>query len=277
MTDLIAGDFYTLSFAFQPDGGVTSTFQALFNGTPLVTLNNPPASGYQVFSFIVHPTTSSGTGRLQLPGRPGLPAPGRRDASGSGTGEHGTVGVGPRGAGFRAAQGCKVNRPRLRGRWLEPAAPAKTAAKGGCPCGNHRAMFDAADAPDADDVYAAYLRTCSNARHRAGATRARARDDCGMDRRFGAPELTMHGHSHESRGPSYFDLSGPESSDAQNSDARVGSLVRRSCRKRHTTAPVEEQFAYRQDESAGRSAGRGGAARAAGNLANENRTQRPGA
>ena len=51
VTDLLAGRLYTLSFAFEPDGGNPSSFQALFNGAPLVTLNNPPAGPYRSSRF----------------------------------------------------------------------------------------------------------------------------------------------------------------------------------------------------------------------------------
>jgi hypothetical protein len=72
VTDLVAGRPYTLSFAFEPDGGNPSSFQALFNGTPLLNLTNPAGSPYQVFSFIVPAITSSGTVAFNFRDDPGF-------------------------------------------------------------------------------------------------------------------------------------------------------------------------------------------------------------
>jgi hypothetical protein len=72
VTDLLAGKLYTLSFAFEPDGGAPSSFQALFNGTPLVTLNNPPAGPYQLFSFLLNPTAATGTVAFNFRDDPGF-------------------------------------------------------------------------------------------------------------------------------------------------------------------------------------------------------------
>jgi hypothetical protein len=56
ITGLIAGDFYTLGFAFQSDGAQPSSFSAAFQGNTLVSLTNPPANTappFTHFSFIV--------------------------------------------------------------------------------------------------------------------------------------------------------------------------------------------------------------------------------
>src|SRR6516165_3295470 len=50
VTGLVSGDFYNLSFAFLPDGGVPSSFAASFGGSTLVSLSNPALSAnFQVF------------------------------------------------------------------------------------------------------------------------------------------------------------------------------------------------------------------------------------
>lgn len=46
-----AGLAYELSFAFQPDGGLPSGLVVQFGGQTLLSLSNPSASGYQVYSF----------------------------------------------------------------------------------------------------------------------------------------------------------------------------------------------------------------------------------
>lgn len=48
---LVVGDHYFLIFHFLPDGGIPSSFSASIGGTTLVSLTNPPASGYQSFGF----------------------------------------------------------------------------------------------------------------------------------------------------------------------------------------------------------------------------------
>jgi len=52
ITGLVIGEFYTVSFAFQPDGGNPSSFSASIDGQTLANLTNPPASGYQVFTAV---------------------------------------------------------------------------------------------------------------------------------------------------------------------------------------------------------------------------------
>jgi hypothetical protein len=55
----VAGTAYQITFAFLPDGGQTSSFSAVFGGNTLVNLVNPPASPYQVFSFVRTATSAS--------------------------------------------------------------------------------------------------------------------------------------------------------------------------------------------------------------------------
>ena len=52
VTGMVVGDFYTVSFAFLPDGGNPSSFSASIDGQTLANLTNPAASGYQVFSAV---------------------------------------------------------------------------------------------------------------------------------------------------------------------------------------------------------------------------------
>jgi PEP-CTERM motif len=47
----VPGTTYAISFAFRPDGGNPSSFSASFAGNPLIALNNPPASAFQLFTF----------------------------------------------------------------------------------------------------------------------------------------------------------------------------------------------------------------------------------
>jgi len=54
----IPGRFYTIRFDFQPDGGQTSFFSAVWDAQPaLFSVTNPPASPYQVLSFTALATT----------------------------------------------------------------------------------------------------------------------------------------------------------------------------------------------------------------------------
>jgi hypothetical protein len=46
-----ANTLYEIDFSFQPDGGTTSHFSALFGGTTLIDLTNPPASAFHAYSF----------------------------------------------------------------------------------------------------------------------------------------------------------------------------------------------------------------------------------
>jgi hypothetical protein len=58
-TGLIVGDYYTVGFAFEPDGGTPSDFSASFGGQTLLSLTNPAASAYQLYSFVVRATATS--------------------------------------------------------------------------------------------------------------------------------------------------------------------------------------------------------------------------
>jgi hypothetical protein len=46
-----AGLPWLLSFAFQPDGGLPSSFRVSFGGVTLLSLTNPPASGYTLYQL----------------------------------------------------------------------------------------------------------------------------------------------------------------------------------------------------------------------------------
>jgi hypothetical protein len=58
----LPGQLYFISFDFQPDGGTTSFFSAVWDAQPaLFSVTNPPASAYQVLqytAFATAPTTS---------------------------------------------------------------------------------------------------------------------------------------------------------------------------------------------------------------------------
>ena len=45
------GTPFILTFAFEPDGGTTSSFLASFGGVTLLSLTDPAASPYQVYTF----------------------------------------------------------------------------------------------------------------------------------------------------------------------------------------------------------------------------------
>jgi hypothetical protein len=53
------GGEYIVSFAFEPDGGVPSSFSALFGGVTLVSLPNPAASSFVNYSFDVFASGAS--------------------------------------------------------------------------------------------------------------------------------------------------------------------------------------------------------------------------
>ena len=72
VTGLVPGDFYTFGFAFQPDGGTPSSFTASWDGLTLVNLTNPPASGYQPFSFVVRATGTTETIAFNFRDDPGF-------------------------------------------------------------------------------------------------------------------------------------------------------------------------------------------------------------
>lgn len=74
ITDLIAGDTYTLSFAFQNDGGQPGSFSASFGGNTLVSITNPavPVGAFQNFSFILKPASTSATLAFSFRDDPGF-------------------------------------------------------------------------------------------------------------------------------------------------------------------------------------------------------------
>jgi len=54
---LIVGQPYAISFAFEPDGGIPSSFSASFGGVTLLNLTNPPfSSSYLVRTFLTRAT-----------------------------------------------------------------------------------------------------------------------------------------------------------------------------------------------------------------------------
>jgi PEP-CTERM motif len=69
---LATGALYQISFAFEPDGGVPSSFSASFGGTSLLSLTNPPASAYQLLTFNVHATGVSETLAFNFQDDPGF-------------------------------------------------------------------------------------------------------------------------------------------------------------------------------------------------------------
>lgn len=59
VSGLTVGAPVLISFAFLPDGGNPSSFSASFGGVSLVSLTNPAASAYQLFSFGTRATSTS--------------------------------------------------------------------------------------------------------------------------------------------------------------------------------------------------------------------------
>jgi hypothetical protein len=56
----IPGRFYNINFDFQPDGGVTSFFSAVWDAQPaLFSVTNPAASPYQVLHFTAQATAAT--------------------------------------------------------------------------------------------------------------------------------------------------------------------------------------------------------------------------
>jgi hypothetical protein len=54
----LPGRFYNINFDFQPDGGVTSSFSAVWDAQPaLFSVTNPAASAYQLLHFTALATT----------------------------------------------------------------------------------------------------------------------------------------------------------------------------------------------------------------------------
>jgi hypothetical protein len=58
-----AGQTYTFSFYLASDGGTPSDFQAQWDGVSLVSLTNPPATPYTLYSFTV---TSTGADSINF-------------------------------------------------------------------------------------------------------------------------------------------------------------------------------------------------------------------
>lgn len=57
----VVGQIYVVTFDFFSDGGTPSDFSATFGGVPLIGLTNPPANGYQSFSFLETATSANTT------------------------------------------------------------------------------------------------------------------------------------------------------------------------------------------------------------------------
>jgi PEP-CTERM motif len=56
----LPGRFYNINFDFQPDGGVTSNFSAVWDAQPaLFSVTNPAASPYQVLHFTALATAAT--------------------------------------------------------------------------------------------------------------------------------------------------------------------------------------------------------------------------
>ena len=73
VTGLIAGDYYTLTTPWLPDGGTPSEFQVIFNGVTLLDSNNRAASAsYLVPSFTVRATGTSATLAFNFRDDPGF-------------------------------------------------------------------------------------------------------------------------------------------------------------------------------------------------------------
>src|SRR5258708_24543465 len=69
----LPGRFYNISFDFEPDGGTTSSFSAVWDTQPpLISLTNPAASGYQVLHFSAQATASTTTLTFNFRDDPGF-------------------------------------------------------------------------------------------------------------------------------------------------------------------------------------------------------------
>jgi hypothetical protein len=67
------GAVYFVNFGFLPDGSNPSSFSAVFGGTTLLSLTNPPASAaYQFFSFGVTATSANTTLQFNFRDDPGF-------------------------------------------------------------------------------------------------------------------------------------------------------------------------------------------------------------
>ena len=68
----LPGRFYTVTFDFQPDGGVPSDFSFVWGGTPVLSLSNPAAGGFQAFSFLEQATSATTTLAFNFRDDPGF-------------------------------------------------------------------------------------------------------------------------------------------------------------------------------------------------------------
>jgi len=69
----ISGQFYNINFDFQPDGGVTSFFSAVWDAQPaLFSRTNPPGGPYQVLSFVAQATAPTTTLSFNFRDDPGF-------------------------------------------------------------------------------------------------------------------------------------------------------------------------------------------------------------
>ncbi len=68
----LPGRFYTVTFDFQPDGGVPSDFSFVWGGTTVLSLTNPAASGFQAFSFLERATSATTTLAFNFRDDPGF-------------------------------------------------------------------------------------------------------------------------------------------------------------------------------------------------------------
>jgi hypothetical protein len=68
-----AGRFYNITFDFQPDGGTTSSFSAVWDAQPaLISVTNPPGSAYQILHFNALATASTTTLTFNFRDDPGF-------------------------------------------------------------------------------------------------------------------------------------------------------------------------------------------------------------
>jgi hypothetical protein len=68
----LPGRFYTVTFDFQPDGGIPSDFSASWGGTTFYTTTNPAASGFQAFTFLERATSPTTTLAFNFRDDPGF-------------------------------------------------------------------------------------------------------------------------------------------------------------------------------------------------------------
>jgi len=66
------GEAVLITFALSTDGGVTSSFSASFGGTTLISLTNPAASPFHLFSFIGTATGTTSTLQFNFRDDPGF-------------------------------------------------------------------------------------------------------------------------------------------------------------------------------------------------------------